>query len=143
MPLLAKGPGMPSILEGIMNLEGAATPVLRLDRLFGLPGERPGLYTPLIVLKAAQCQLAMMVDKMFEVRPVDGGEVAPSGGQDAFNGCVDALLNIDGETVHLLSVDRILLEREQKTIAEFQVIEQERLGHMGAWWGLGGNDRGK
>jgi hypothetical protein len=37
MASLARPPGLPSVLEGILNLGGAAVPVLRLDRLFHLP----------------------------------------------------------------------------------------------------------
>src|SRR5690349_6005793 len=53
MAELACPPGLPSALEGVLNLAGAAVPVLRLDRLFRLPAQRVGLYSMLIVLRAA------------------------------------------------------------------------------------------
>ena len=62
MPALARPPGLPAILEGILNLGGVAVPVVKLDRLFGLPERVAGLYTPIIVLRS-QNPLALLVDK--------------------------------------------------------------------------------
>ncbi|OHC73710.1 MAG: hypothetical protein A3G18_03845 [Rhodospirillales bacterium RIFCSPLOWO2_12_FULL_58_28] len=130
MPLLTRGPGLPSILEGIMNIEGEAVAVLRLDRLFGLPEKKPDLYTPLLVLKGTEIPVALLVDRVQEVSAVGDDDIMPFNGDDAFNGCIEAELTKDGKTIHLLSVDHILLEREQRCIAEFHAVEQERLGRL-------------
>ncbi len=53
MAQLARPPGLPSPLEGILNLAGTPVPVVRLDRLFQLESRSPGLYSMLIVLKGA------------------------------------------------------------------------------------------
>ncbi len=132
MPMLSKGPGLPSILEGVMNLDGAAAAVIRLDRLFGLEEKKSGLYTPLLVLSGGETQLALLVDRVWEVKSVAAHEVMSLDGHDALNGCIEAELNIEGETVHLLSVDRIMLECGQKNITEFLAVEQERLNGMEA-----------
>jgi purine-binding chemotaxis protein CheW len=51
MAQLSRPPGLPSPLEGILNLAGRAVPVWRLDRLLQLPEQRAGLYSMLILLK--------------------------------------------------------------------------------------------
>jgi len=42
MALLSRAPGLPPLLAGFLNLAGTAVPVLRTDRLFGLPDLTPG-----------------------------------------------------------------------------------------------------
>lgn len=130
MPMLSRAPGLPRILEGVMNLEGTAVPVLRLDRLFGLAESKPELYTPLIVLRETETPVAFLVDKILEVKSIAIGDIMPFKGEDAFNGCIESELTIEGETIHLLSVDKVLLEREKRCIAEFSALEQERLGGL-------------
>src|SRR4051812_6590060 len=46
MAALSRPPGLPSMLEGFLNLAGTAIPVVRLDRLFRLPEQMPGMFTP-------------------------------------------------------------------------------------------------
>lgn len=50
MARLSVPPGLPSGLAGFLNLRGTAVPIVRLDRLFDLPEQLPGLHTPMIVL---------------------------------------------------------------------------------------------
>jgi purine-binding chemotaxis protein CheW len=58
MAELAHPPGLPSMLEGFLNLAGIVVPVLRLDRLLQLPVQPPGLYSMLILLKGLVDSLA-------------------------------------------------------------------------------------
>lgn len=127
MPMLSKEPELPYVLEGVMNFNGVAAPVLRLDRLFGFKEKKPGLFTPLLILSGDETQLALLVDKVWEVKSVGAHEVKYLDGQNTLNGRIEAELKIDGETVQLLSVDNIMLECGQKNIAEFQAAEQKRL----------------
>ncbi len=77
MAELATPPGLPAALEGVLNLAGAAIPVLRLDRLFGLPAQQVSLYSMLIILKASSREgsLALLVDRVSEVLPVPEKEL--------------------------------------------------------------------
>jgi chemotaxis signal transduction protein len=47
MPELSRLPGQPAILDGFMNLRGAAVPVASLHRLFELWAPEPHLHSPL------------------------------------------------------------------------------------------------
>jgi purine-binding chemotaxis protein CheW len=128
MARLVRPPSLPSPLEGILNLAGRLVPVLRLDRLLQLPPQPPGMYSMLIVLKGASTgSLAMLVDRVSEVLAVPASALLPVGKEDSFNACVEAVVSVRGQTIHLLSPARILLEKERQTLSEFQTIAQQRL----------------
>src|SRR5215467_11993446 len=110
MARLARPPGMPSALEGILNLAGVATPVLRIDRLLGLPPMTPGLYSMLIVLRGvADSLIALLVDRVSGVLSVPGSALIPIAKDDSFNGCAEWTIAGQNQPVHVLSPARILL----------------------------------
>ena len=131
MAQLSRPPGLPSILEGFLNLGGTAVPVLRLDRLFGLAAIRPGLYTPLLILQIDNHPIGALVDQVNEVLAVTEEALLPVGGS-TFNDCVIAELSGNERTIHLLDPNRILLEQERQALVEFQAIAQRRLGELEA-----------
>jgi purine-binding chemotaxis protein CheW len=128
MAELVSPPGLPSALEGILNLAGIAIPVLRLDRLFTLPAQRLGLYSMLVILKAPrQGRFALLVDRVSEILPVPESAFLPIDQEDSFNGCAEATVAVRDETVHLLSPIRILVAKERAALSEFQIMAQRRL----------------
>ena len=129
MAELACPPGLPSALEGVLNLAGLAIPVLRLDRLFGLPSQRLGLYSMLIILKALpEGRIAIFADRVSEVLTVPQNTLLPIDEEDSFNGCAQATVAVRDQIVHVLSPSRILLAKERAALAEFQTMAQLRLG---------------
>jgi purine-binding chemotaxis protein CheW len=133
MAQLAHPPGLPTPLEGILDLGGKAVPVLRLDRLLRLPVREAGLYSMLIVLKGlAGGNLALLVERASEVRSVSFGELLPVDREDSFNACAEASFFLGGETVSLLSPQRILLEKERQVLSEFQILTQHRVEDWGS-----------
>jgi purine-binding chemotaxis protein CheW len=128
MAHLVRPPGLPSLLEGILNLTGTAVPVLRLDRLFHLPSQRLGLYSMLIVVNGISAgRIAMLVDRVSEVLTVPESALLPIAEGSSFNACAEAAVSVRGEAVHLLSPTRILLDGERAALSEFQAMAQERL----------------
>jgi purine-binding chemotaxis protein CheW len=128
MAELATPPGLPAALEGVLNLAGVAIPVLRLDRLFGLPAQQLGLYSMLVILKAPrEGTVAILVDRVREVLPVPENAFVPIRQEDSLNGCAEATVTLRDGDVHLLSPPRILLAKERETLAEFQAMAQRRL----------------
>jgi len=128
MAQLACPPGLPSLLEGILNLSGTAVPVLRLDRLLQLPAGSPGLYSMLVVVNGiCDGRIAMLVDRVSQIVSVPDSAVLPVEMQDSFNGCAEATVTLDDANVHVLSPARILLAKEQKALSEFQSMAQQRL----------------
>ena len=106
MAMLSTPPGLPSCLAGFLNLRGTAIPILRLDRLFNLPEQLPGLYTPLIILRAADSPAGVLVASVRRIASVTKTACLP------------------------LPEGHILLENEHRLLAELQAMEQERLRHI-------------
>lgn len=130
MAALSRPPGLPSLVEGFLNLGGAAVPVIRLARLFNLPNPGMNLYTPLVVLHAEGRVMAAAAERVVGVfRPTQGAAV-PLPPEDTFNGCAEGLLRIDDRSVCLLRVDRILLRHEQERLVEYTATEQQRLSDL-------------
>jgi purine-binding chemotaxis protein CheW len=125
---LSRPPGLPSSLEGILNLPGRAVPVWRLDRLLGLPEQRPGLYSMLILVKdVSNGRSAMLVDRVSEILSVSEAMLLPVGKGETFNGCAEATVAARGRMIHLLSPERILMREESEALAEFQATAQCRI----------------
>src|ERR1700761_2219226 len=70
IPALLRLPAQPTVLDGFLNLRGAAVPVVALDRLFGAGAFAPGLHTPLIVLATSEGPLALRVQSVDDVATV-------------------------------------------------------------------------
>ena len=128
MAHLERPPGIPSAVDGILNLGGNAVPVWRLDRLLQLAAKPPGLYSMLIVLKgAADCRTAMLVDRVSETLSVPETAFVPVSAKDSFNGCAEAEVSVKGQVIHLLSMPHILLRQEREALCELQAAAQQRL----------------
>jgi purine-binding chemotaxis protein CheW len=133
MAQLARPPGLPSALEGVLNLNGAAVSVLRLDRLLGLPSRDPGLYSMVIVLrkevllKGTGCATAVLADRVRETLSVPEAALLPVSEDDSFNACARAAVSVAGQYIHVLSPQRLLLEQEARALSEFHAMAQLRL----------------
>lgn len=132
MARLSRPPGLPSIVEGFLNLAGTAVTVLRLDRLLNLGDRKPGLYSKLLIFQSSACPIAWLLDDISEII-VDAPEARmPVSSAQSFNGCAEAEVAVHGQTIHLLSPERILLEQERQTVAQFHALEQQRLSDLEA-----------
>ncbi len=132
MAELAVPPGMPSMLAGILNLAGAAVPVLRLDRLLQLPETRLSLYSVLIVLKhASEGRVAILADRIDRIVTVPESALLPVDARNCFNACAGATVALADTNVSILVPSKILLEKERKVLVEFQRVAQQRLREAG------------
>jgi purine-binding chemotaxis protein CheW len=128
MAQLARPPGMPSMLEGILNLTGSALPVLRLDRLFHLPLQPLGLHSALIIVSGvSDGRIAILVDRVSEILTVPENGLLPVSDDNSFNGCAEALAPLRGQMIHVLSLKRLLLKKEREALSGFQAMAQRRL----------------
>src|ERR1700719_3899536 len=64
MATLSTPPGLPSGLAGFLDLRGTAIPIVRLDRLFNLAEQLPGLHTPMIVLHRVLGPIGLLVESV-------------------------------------------------------------------------------
>jgi purine-binding chemotaxis protein CheW len=131
VPELSRPPGLPAAIEGILNLSGQAVPVLRVDRLLGLTEQSIGLYSMILIVRAAVGRFAILVDPGSRLVLIPAGSRLPVDGGDCFNACAEATVNIEGDPVPVLSATRMLLEKEKQMLAEFQQAAQRRLGDWG------------
>jgi len=128
MALLARPPGLPPAIEGVLNLAGAAVPVVRLDRLLQMPEQPLGLYSMLILLQGLSAgSVALLVDRVSGILSLPESALLPVRDEDSFNACADAVASVSGQAIHLLSPKRILLEKERECLSQYRAMAQRRL----------------
>ena len=130
MVLLSSPPGMPLGLAGFLDLRGTAIPILRLDRLFDLPEQLPGLYTPFIILHAADTLIGVLVGSVQEIVSATAASVLALPEKHVFQGCATATVEVNGQVIYLLSAESMLIENERRSLTEFQAVAQMRLRHL-------------
>src|ERR1700674_1948189 len=92
MARLSSPPGLPAALAGFLDLRGTAIPIVRLDRLFDLPEQQPGLHTPMIVLRGTLCPIGIMVDSVRGIAPAPSSSVVYIPEDRTFHGCATAAI---------------------------------------------------
>lgn len=132
MALLSVPPGLPSGLAGFLDLRGTAVPIVRMDRLFDLAEQIPGLYTPFIILRGGGAPTGVLVNAVREILRLEVKAFLPLPEDQIFHACATSALELDGSLVYLLSPERILVEHERSLLAGFQAVAQTRLNHLEA-----------
>lgn len=127
MAKVERTPGAPELLMGFLNLSGTPLPVVRLHRLFQLPESELSLWTPLIIVRCSKLCLALLVDKVTRVVTVHDDDVLPLPPGHALNDCVEGIVRSDGESVLVLSSERLLLQKEGQAVAELQQLAEQRM----------------
>jgi purine-binding chemotaxis protein CheW len=126
MARLSAPPGLPPALAGFLDLRGTAIPILRLDRLFGLAEQQPGLHTPMIVLRGLLGPMGLIVDSVRGVVPMPAA-ILDIPDDRTFQGCATAVVKLEGDLVHLLSPASLLSANEAHLIADFSAMAQARV----------------
>lgn len=141
VPALSRPPNLPEPLEGFANRSGAPTPVLRTAALLRRSdasreiarqtGPHTSLYAHVLFVRSGSVVLGLLVDRVLDVRTIDGAAILPAGPTDSLNGCVEGVAR--GEPpIHVLLPSRLLLIGERMRLAELVAAEQDRLE---AWSG--------
>src|SRR5258708_4946310 len=89
MAQLSSPPGLPSLLAGFLNLRGTAIPILRMDRLFDLTEQPPGLYTPIIILRVGERPMGILVGGVRQIASVTPSSFVSLPATQIFNDCAD------------------------------------------------------
>jgi purine-binding chemotaxis protein CheW len=127
MATLSCPPGMPSGLAGFLDLRGTAVPIIRLDRLFDLPEQNPGLHTPMIVLRGILGPIGLLAASVRAIVPVPSARLLDIPADRTFQGCATAALQLDGDLIHLLSATALLEANEHRLLANYGAMLQVRL----------------
>jgi purine-binding chemotaxis protein CheW len=130
MATLSAPPGLPSGLAGFLDLRGTAIPIIRMDRLFGLADQPPGLHTPMIVLRGVRGPIGILVGSVRGIVQAPSARLLDLPRDGAFQGCATAVFQMDGELIHLLSPATLLEASEDRLLAEYSAMSQARLLHL-------------
>jgi purine-binding chemotaxis protein CheW len=124
---LTSVPGVPAFLAGFLDVGGRLIAVISLRRLFGMPDRAWELYTPLVILKVTPEQIALEIDGVARIVDIDDEDLVPLTQGCCLNDFASAVARLDGHVVVLLSPERILLEQEQRRVAELTELARQRL----------------
>ena len=132
MAELCPVPGAPTFLSGFLDVGGQLVAVISLRRLLGMPDRERELYTPLVILKASPQQIALEIDGVSRIVDIDDDELIPVTEGCSLSDCASAVARLDGQAVVLLSPERLLLEQEQRRVAELAELVRQRLAEVEA-----------
>jgi purine-binding chemotaxis protein CheW len=124
--------GLPSVLEGFLELRGIAVPVVRLNRLFDFPDWQPGLHTPIIVLRGVSGPVGVLVNSVRAIVPLLSSRLLAVPGNGTFRNCAIAVAQLDGDPIHLISPGALMEEGENHLLADYRAMAQARLLHFQA-----------
>src|SRR5580658_8453058 len=130
MATLSYPPGLPSGLTGFLDLRGAAIPIVRLDRLFDLPEQQMGLHTPMIVLRGVLGPIGILVESVRGIVPMDTARLLDIPEDRTFHSCATGAIQIDGDTIHILSPGALLDAGEARLVADYGAMRQARRLHL-------------
>jgi purine-binding chemotaxis protein CheW len=130
MATLAAPPGLPTGLAGFLDLRGTAVPIVRLDRLFDLPEQRAGLHTPMIVLRGVLGPIGILAEPVRGIVPAASAVLLDIPEDRTFQGCATASMQLDGNSVHVLSPSALLQASEDRLLADYGAMSQARLLHL-------------
>jgi purine-binding chemotaxis protein CheW len=131
MAWLSSPPGLPSGLAGFLDLRGTAIPIVRLDRLFDLPEQPPGLYTPILVLRGVLGPIGILVNSVRGIVPASSAQLLDLPEDRTFQGCATAAIQLDGDLIHVLSPAALLQADEDRLLADYTAISQARMLNFG------------
>ena len=126
---LAQPPGLPPLLEGLLNLRGEMTPVIRTDRLFNLPPILFHRHTQLIVVRG-KIPLALLSDRVRNVVTAAPADILPAPNDSVFNHCLAGVFPTAQGPIQLLHMERLLLAQEKQRLSDLQRMAQSRLAKL-------------
>lgn len=108
-------PNVPDWIEGVIDYQGRVVPVVDLRRRFELPASPPGPHTRMLVLTTGEELVAVVVDAVLDVRPLEEAELAapPAFFRGLAAEYLRGLARRDGELVVVLDAERLLSSRER------------------------------
>lgn len=111
-------PQAPSFVEGVINLRGRITPVVDLRTRFGLPKVEPTPLTRIVVVKAGEEWVGLVVDAVSEVLriPVEAIEPPSAMVTTAESTYLRGIAKLESRLIILLDLDRVLDKEFQAAV---------------------------
>ena len=127
LPEIVKLPTAPEFVEGFLNISGAATLVVRLDCLIGLPRGEDGLYTPVLILQGFDSLLALLVGRVHRVAKLSPQQIVRISDSATVNNFVEGVAEFEDEQVIIVDPRRLLLEQEKACLERLRETAQQRI----------------
>ncbi len=124
---LSAVPGSPSFLSGFLNIGEQLIAVISLRRLWGMPDRERELFSPMILLRAEAGKIALEVDNVSRIVELEDAELVAVADGNSLNDAAVSIARVDGTSVVVLSASRLLLEQEERRVAELTEAAQQRL----------------
>lgn len=133
VPHLSHPPGLPALVEGMINLGGQMLAVVDLARLLDTPPnpDVDPLYRHIIALEDGDVRFALLVDRVEDLLQVSDEAIAPVAPEASLNGCVLGEVTLGGSVIPLLHHRNLLLAAEKAALLDLQRAEQQRLDALG------------
>ena len=115
-------PMMPAFIRGVVNLRGAAVPVVDLCARFGRPSVAVTKKTCIVIVETRvedeSHVIGVVVDAVNEVLEIPGREIepAPSFGASIRADFIEGMGKVRGKFVIILDVDRVLCVEEMEML---------------------------
>ena len=138
MVTITRLPGVPDLIQGVINLGGKTVPVMDLRHRFGLPSQAYGLHTPIILVEIDMGHriFGLIVDAVEQVLDVAGADleiaeaVVPpelaypmTGGADHLAG----VAKVDRQMILVLNAPALLTPTDKVSLAKTLADESARL----------------
>ena len=115
-------PQVSRMVEGVINVQGAAVLVINLRRQFGLPEVPLGLRTPIIIMQVGEQKFGLIVDEVIDVLNLAAEQVVrvvdimPDGvGETPI---LEGLAHVHDDTVLVLDVEHLLVPGQAQALVE-------------------------
>jgi purine-binding chemotaxis protein CheW len=117
-------PRTPDFIKGVINLRGKVIPVIDLRLKFGMPEAERTEETCVIVVNLGQVEVGIIVDRVSEVRDIDGKDIddPPSFGSTVDSSFILGMGKAGGKVTILLDICKVLGE-DTSSLAELNVTE--------------------
>ena len=110
-------PNAPEMVLGVVNVQGEIVPVIDLRRRFGLPGRDMELSDHLIIARASDLAVALLVDEVSDVREYGAQQVVGVQGMLSNMKDVEGVIKLEGELVLIHSLKNLLTVEEEEMLS--------------------------
>lgn len=110
-------PRAPAIVPGLVNVQGRLMPVVNLRTLFGLPGTGISLTDRLIIARAADLPVAMLVDEVSGVYPYSEEDISAAGELYSEIEFLEGVAKLKDGVLYIYDLDRFFSSETAAEIA--------------------------
>ncbi len=100
-------PKAPTMVLGVVNVQGRIVPVVSVRKQFGLVEREPDLADQLIIVNISSRAVALLVDEVLGVVESSADAVVTSNAVIPNLNQVEALINVEGRTVAIQNLDAL------------------------------------